>query len=47
MNELIQYRKKEKLKKIIFSMLCSKQNSSIPNKLMIEMLEELINLYKN
>lgn len=49
MNELIktmfkEYRKKETLKKEFFKQL---ENSDLPYKTIIEMLEELINLYKN
>jgi hypothetical protein len=44
MNELKEYRKKETLKKEFFKQL---ENSDLPYKTIIEMLEELINLYKN
>ena len=44
MNELKEYRKKETLKKEIFRQL---ESSDLPYQTIIEMLEELINLYKN
>jgi len=44
MNELKEYRKKETLKKFFFEQL---EQSNLPDKTIIEMLEELINLYKN
>ena len=44
MNELKEYRLKEELKKLIFKLI---EPSKISDKSKVEMLEELINLYKN
>jgi len=48
MNELQEYQTKETLKiKIDREILIAKQETKISDKAIIEMLEELINLYKN
>ena len=43
MNELKEYRLKEELKKLLFKLI---EPSKISDKSKVEMLEELINLYK-
>lgn len=48
MNELIQYRKKEKLKKEIDDLILKVQREKgLSNNYIVIMLEEISNLYKN